>query len=193
MFYGFAKVVLTVFYSILFPVRTKGLENIPQSGGAVLCANHISNHDPLALAVFAPRVVRYMAKKELFDMPFISALVNWLHAFPVDRKANDTAAIKTAIKALKNGDIIGIFAQGTRVLSGEAKAAKSGAALIAIKSGAPIIPVSISGRYRLFGRVNIVYGEPIYFEELAGQRLTSDLLERAISVVMNKVEELRGS
>lgn len=190
-FYNIAKQAVKLFYKIMFRMDIEGEENIPTEGNAVLCCNHMSNYDPMTMAAFTKRPVRYIAKKELFANKFLSKLMYSLGAFPVDRETTDMKALKTAIKLLKNGEMLGIFAEGTRVKEGEAKAAKAGVALFALKGGAPIVPVAVSSTYKFRSVVHIRYGNPIYLDEYKGQKVTTEMMEEITENVMKKVREMK--
>lgn len=190
-FYNIAKQAVKLFYKIMFRMDIEGEENIPTEGNAVLCCNHMSNYDPMTMAAFTKRPVRYIAKKELFANKFLSKLMYGLGAFPVDRETTDMKALKTAIKLLKNGEMLGIFAEGTRVKEGEEKAAKAGVALFALKGGAPIVPVAVSSTYKFRSVVHIRYGKPIYLDEYKGQKVTTEMMEEITENVMKKVREMK--
>ena len=175
----------------MFRMDIQGEEHIPTEGGVVLCCNHMSNLDPTTMAAFVKRPVRYIAKKELFEKRWSAKLLSSLGAFPVDRQTTDMKALKTAIKLLKNGEALGIFAEGTRVKEGEAKAAKAGVALFALKGEAPIVPICISSKYKFRSIVHIRYGEPIYLDEYKGQKVTTEMMEEITEKVMEKVREMR--
>ena len=190
-FYTFARGLVKIYYKFMFRMDIQGEEHIPTEGGVVLCCNHMSNLDPTTMAAFVKRPVRYIAKKELFEKRWSAKLVSSLGAFPVDRQTTDMKALKTAIKLLKNGEALGIFAEGTRVKEGEAKAAKAGVALFALKGEAPIVPICISSKYKFRSIVHIRYGEPIYLDEYKGQKVTTEMMEEITEKVMEKVREMR--
>lgn len=194
MFYKFTKIVTTLFYRIFFRTKVYGTENIPQDTGVLLCCNHQSYHDCVIMATFAPRVVRYMAKKELFSIWGLSVIIKWLYAFPIDRDGKDLSsnlsALKNTIKILKNGDAVGIFAEGRRV-KGEEASAKSGTVLLALRSNVPVVPIAISSNFKFFGKIVVKYGEPIYFEELKGKKLTSETLAEGTKIIMDKIQSLK--
>ena len=190
-FYTFARGLVKIYYKFAFRMDIQGKENIPTEGGVVLCCNHMSNLDPTTMAGFVRRPVRYIAKKELFEKRWSAKLLSALGAFPVDRQTTDMKALKTAIKLLKNGEALGIFAEGTRVKEGEAKAAKAGVALFALKGEAPIVPICISSKYKFRSIVHIRYGEPIYLDEYKGQKVTTEMMEEITEKVMEKVREMR--
>ena len=190
-FYTFARGLVKIYYKFMFRMDIQGEEHIPKEGGVVLCCNHMSNLDPTTMAAFVKRPVRYIAKKELFEKRWSAKLLSSLGAFPVDRQTTDMKALKTAIKLLKNGEALGIFAEGTRVKEGEAKAAKAGVALFALKGEAPIVPICISSKYKFRSIVHIRYGEPIYLDEYKGQKVTTEMMGEITEKVMEKVREMR--
>lgn len=142
-----------------FRLHITGRENMPE-GGCVVCPNHNHNSDPpLAACGISRRYpIRIMAKKELFEVRGLGRLITWLGAFPVDRSRADLSAIKTALQAVRDGDKLLIFPQGTRG-AGE-DTAKDGAAMLALKTRAPIVPVYITEHKKRHGRVNVVVGKP---------------------------------
>jgi 1-acyl-sn-glycerol-3-phosphate acyltransferase len=161
-FYAFAKVVVTGIVRATFRFRVVGAEKIPPAGGLIVAANHISNLDPPLLGIALPRPISYMAKKELFAMPVLKQLIARLNAFPVDRQAGGTAAIRAALRMLKEGRCVGIFPEGGRNVTGTNEE-KAGAAFLAAASGAPVVPAAIVGTRKLrpFGRVTVVFGDPM--------------------------------
>lgn len=166
-------------YQFWYGYTVTGRENIPQ-GGCVVCPNHNQNSDPplAAAALGNSSCLSVMAKKELFEMPLLWRLFTWLGGFPVDRGKADLAAIKTAMRALKDGKKLLIFPQGTR--GTEADGAKEGAAMLAVKTGVPILPMYISEDKKFRRHVRIVIGEP--FMPPSGTRdyapIADDILRR---------------
>lgn len=146
-------------FHIHFKLRIIGRENMPE-GGCVVCPNHNHNSDPpLAACGISNRYgIRIMAKKELFEVRGLNRLITWLGAFPVDRSRADLTAIKTALQAVKDGNKLIIFPQGTRG-AGENEA-KDGAAMLALKTKAPIVPVYITEKKKKHGRVYVIVGKP---------------------------------
>lgn len=191
-FYYLVRTLVRIYYKIMFRIEIIGKENVPKEGAAVLCCNHISNYDPLTMAGFLDRLPRFIAKKELFQNKLLAKILYALKAFPVDREAAmDMKSFKTAVKTLKEGEMLGIFAEGTRVKEGEAKAAKAGVAMFALKGNAPVIPIAISGKYKFRGRVTVCFGEPMWLEEYRGIRVTTDKLEEITGEIMAKVNEMK--
>lgn len=127
---------------ILLGFTVHGAENTPQSGSLVVAANHIRVLDPVFVCMAVPRRIQWMAKKELFVFPFrrFFALIG---AFPVDRQGGGRAALRTALEFLRDGWALGIFPEGTRQRPGRESEAKSGAAMLAVRGDARVLPVYI--------------------------------------------------
>ncbi len=163
----FAKIV-----GFLFHIRVEGAENEPDTGRFVVCANHVSATDPVVVCyAFRKHQVRYMAKKELFSIPLLSSLIRMLGAFPVDRGGNDVGAIRRAVEMVKEGKCMGIFPQGHRypVVDPRTTKTKNGAALIATRAEADIMPVYImrkNNKFKLFRKTYVIIGERIPFADL---------------------------
>lgn len=185
--------VVKVVMAILFPTTVEGVEKLPKEG-VLLCANHSSNWDPILLVVALPMDyrLRIMGKEELFRNPVLAWLIRKCGAFPVDRGNTDIKAIKTAIQTIKSGQNLLIFPEGTVIDDGIGRVdglpahAKSGVAVIGIRTGAKMVPVFMDGRKRLFHKTRIIFGdvyEPVYSgrhgtaEEI--QKIADDLLTSA--------------
>lgn len=128
-----------------FRGKIYGAENVPLSGALIAVCNHASDFDPPILSNCLGRPVSYMAKEELFKVPLLKQGIKLYGAYPVKRGMSDRTAIKSAMKALENGWIAGIFLDGTRSRDGRVNNPKLGAALIAAKAKVPLIPVSLWG------------------------------------------------
>lgn len=175
---------------ILFFVRIEGSENIPKKGAAILAANHTSFWDAPIILMPTDRPVRAMGKAELFENKLIGACLRAAGAFPVHRGTNDITAIKTALRTLKDGGVFAIFPTGTRVKEGDDADAKAGVALIASKSGAPVIPIAIRGGFKLFHRVTIHIGKPLYVKNENGTKPSSEELKLYADAILNKINSL---
>lgn len=185
------KIIFIPFFHIFYRLRVKGKKNIPKTGGAIVCANHISNFDPIVVAICIKRNVHFMAKAELFENKFVSFILRNLHAFPIKRGSADITAIKNSLKLIKNGEILGIFPEGTRSKTGQLLPAEPGTATIAIKTKAPIIPIKIIGDYKIFKPVKVVIGEPIELAEYYDRKLTSDEINKASQQIMAEIDKLK--
>lgn len=173
-FYRFAKGLLYILFKIVYRFEVIGIDNIPDQGRAILCANHISVLDPIILGISIKRPISFMAKKELFNNKIFSKILKMLNAFPVDREGSDLTAIRKSIKVLKEEKILGIFPEGTRVHKIDLESAKPGVALIAHKGKSPIIPVLIDANYKLFSKVRIYIGNPIFIDDYNKKLKTED-------------------
>jgi 1-acyl-sn-glycerol-3-phosphate acyltransferase len=191
-FYGFAHAFVGLLLRTLFRYRVIGAEKIPREGALVIAANHISNFDPPILGVALPRPVSYMAKKELFALPVLKTILPWLYAFPVDREAGGTGALRAALRMLKEGRCVGIFPEGGRNVTGT-NDEKAGAAFLAAASGAPVIPAAIVGTRRLrpFGRVTVVFGDPMHV--VRNRQSKEDDLEKGAAEIMQRIRTLEES
>lgn len=183
--------ILAPFFSLVHPCRLVGRERLPAEGG-LFCANHTGLSDPLCL-IFAlgPKWnLHAMAKAEFMRVPVIGWILKQAGIFAVERGKSDVAAIKTAMKFLKSGESVLIFPEGTRIKNGVDKygnesEAKAGAAMLAVRTGVPLVPVYIPEKKRWFGITKVVIGEP-YFPQVQSrkgsaeeyQAIAEDLMER---------------
>ena len=130
-FYNLCRGIYRVFSLVTHPVKVVGAENIPETGKAILCANHQSFQDPLLLATYLKRPMHFMAKKELFQNKLLAKIMDGLGAYPVARGENDLTAIRTSFKLLSEEKMLGIFPEGKRFHDGEMHALQSGVSMIA--------------------------------------------------------------
>lgn len=186
------KAILRPFVLWTHPCKVVGREKIPEGGKVILCANHLSNWDPVLLLLSQPRRIAFMAKEELFRFKPLGWLIGHIFgAFPVARGKGDTGALDAGARAIENGDMMGIFPEGTRSKDGRLMRFKSGAALIAARAGASVLPVGIDRRAKAFRRVTITVGDLITPEEL---HLTGDTpdLRYATRLMRERVAALSG-
>ena len=185
------KIVLRIVTLILYRVKRVGMENIEKGKPYIICPNHISNWDPPTILASTKRNDIYiLAKEELFKNKFLYWLADKTHVLPVKRGKQDIAILKKSLKILKNDNIILLFPEGTR--NGMKKKGKlqNGAALLALKSGVPIIPVGIQGNYKPFTKVKINYGKPMYFEEYKNKDITKQTLDEVSNQIMQEIVRL---
>ncbi|MEY8386289.1 lysophospholipid acyltransferase family protein [Oscillospiraceae bacterium 38-13] len=183
---------------VLHPVTVEGMERLP-SGGVLLCPNHSSNWDPILVALKLPVNYRLhiMAKEELFQNPLLGWLLKKVGAFPVSRGNNDINAVKQSIQALKEGDNLLIFPEGTTVrngvgyIDGLPPQAKAGAAMIGVRTGARMVPVFVDGEKKLFHRTRIIFGEP-YEPHYTGRRGTSEEMQKIADDLLAAAYALGG-
>ena len=189
MLYIVARLIVGVVAHLLFRVKIRGASNVPSEGPVVLCANHIAWWDPVLVAVAVKRPVHFMAKKELFRYPVLAYLFRKIHAFPVNRGKPDLGAVKAALGVLQEGNILGIFPEGTRQKNREQLGEMhAGAALFALKTGAPVVPAAIRGTYRIGRPVVLVFGESITLESRTGK--TSLDMEEGARVIESAIFRL---
>ncbi|WP_332630077.1 lysophospholipid acyltransferase family protein [Halalkalibacter flavus] len=185
--YQFGQSVSRIFLSTSYKVEIIGKENIPDTGATILCCNHIHNFDPPLLGAYIQRQLHYMAKQELFEKPILKGLLPKLGAFPVRRGMSDKQAIRTAMKLLKEGKMIGLFPEGTRSKNGKLGKGLTGAGFFALRTDAVVIPCAIIGPYRTFKSLKLVYGTPIDFSELRERKASA---EEATEVIMTEIKKL---
>ena len=164
---------------VLFRLESKGSENIPDTGPVLLVSNHSSVLDPPLVGSAAGRQLSFLAKAELFHVPLLGALIHRLNARPIRREGADPAALRTAMRVLEEGGALLIFPEGTRGEEGIIRSAKAGAGMLAVLSGAPVVPVYVQGTGRAWPRgrrlprpakVSVTFGKPIKFETDRGAR-----------------------
>ncbi len=168
MFYKIARGVCIIVLHLLFRVKVEGKEHIPCKKGYILVANHRTNFDPLFVVAGLRQQVHFMAKAELFRGWFMEHLMNALGAFPVDRGKGDSGAIDWSDNLIRQGRVLGMFPEGTRSPDGKPQRPKSGAALIAMRTQADVLPCAVCFGEKLTFRapVTVRYGAPIAFEQL---------------------------
>ena len=185
--YSFAK---TVVFSALKPIyrfEVIGKENFPKDGGILLCSNHIHALDPPVVGILAPRPVHFMAKAELFNVPLLKGILPGVNAFPVKRGLSDRDALRTAIKLLKEGSVVGLFPEGTRSKDGTLGKGFSGAGFFALRGEANVVPCAIIGPYKAFKKLKVVYGEPIDIKPYRDRKASAD---EVTEVIMENIARL---
>jgi 1-acyl-sn-glycerol-3-phosphate acyltransferase len=183
----------------VFRLRARGVEHVPQEGGCVLAANHVSNLDPgpLGLPLFPRRYLRFMAKSELYWFP-LGPLLSLGGAFPVRRGQADAEAVETAARLCRDGHVVVMFPEGTRRKKGLRKKWEArphtGAARIALEAGVPLVPAAIRGtdRIRRLGPLRVAYGEPVPTDDLDRSDLRSAAQE-ATDRLMAEIRRLEGT
>lgn len=189
-FYALSQAFVYIVLTIVGRISSIDKRFVPRSGPVILASNHTAYLDPPALGCVSPRPVIYMAKKELFDIKLLSLFIKPLGAIPVDRSRGDVAAIKLALATLKTGACFGIFPEGTRNKDGTGKA-QFGVALLAAKSGAPVVPVYVQGtsEAKRFKKITVVFGEPMVFAR--GGKASRDDLAKWTEELMGRIYALR--
>ena len=193
--YEFAYIVSKIIFSIVTfrtPLKTYGKENIPK-GGAVICANHVHNSDPFYIVYSFHRKdkIWIMAKEEIRHYPVVGGLLEWLgFVIWVRRGKSDVGAVKSSLKALKGQEKLLIFPEGTR--HEEIGEGKTGAAMMAIRTGVPILPVYISLERKVFHRTKVYIGQP-YMPFTEDRRANAEDYEVVTAQIMDHIRAVRDS
>jgi 1-acyl-sn-glycerol-3-phosphate acyltransferase len=196
-FYAFARRVIWLIRPLIARLHTIGVESVPQSGPVILALNHVAWIDIPLASLRVPRITHYMAKIELFNIPVLGGIMRLLGAFPVRRGEGDRESLRIAERLLSQGQIVVVFPEGHRS-GGHLIKAHPGTSLIAFRSGAPVVPVAISGSEHVFKgfhygpwapRVTISYGKPIYLKA-SGARYTRDDLANSTHLIMRRIAEM---
>ena len=193
--YLFFRKILKGFFFGLFRIEVNGVDNISVQGPLIVCSNHVSNWDPIILAVVSRRQIRFMAKHTLFKIPVLRKLLRALGAFPVNRQTADLTAIKTSIAYLKDGEAVGIFPQGKRYrgIDPWQTKVKSGVGMIAYRSKADVIPILIRTNENVikpFRKVRVDIGNIIRNNELGIENGTQAEYSNGARYIFDKILEL---
>ena len=188
MFYSVLKVILRIMFKIFLRLEVKGTENIPAAGPLVIASNHLSLLDPPVIGVAATRKVHFMAKQELF-VPVLGDIYKVLGAFPVKRGGADRTAIKHGIDLMLDGGVLAIFPEGTRSKTGALGKAEPGALMMAGKANAAIVPTCVKGQGRLWPKVSVAFGKPIFFPQ--GVPISKELLHELTEALMLEIKRLQ--
>src|SRR4051812_42930776 len=197
------RLALIVFRLFRFRFDVRGQEHVPAEGGAIICSNHVSFFDFTYLGLAAlpqHRMVRFMAKAAVFTHWFSGPFMRAMQHIPVDRKAG-AAAFDTAVRALKDGQVVGVFPEATISSSFTVKDLKAGAARMALEAGVPILPAAVWGGHRIATKghsvvlrrdvpVTVLIGEPLVAEP--GER-TQALLRRTRAAMEALLDEAQRS
>lgn len=191
MLYRFFRVLFRGYFTLVNRYEAVGAENIPQTGGVMLCANHISNWDPPLLGCGMERQVHFMAKAELFKVPVLKQVITAFGAFPVNRGAGDRQSLRTALKVLEDGHCMGLFPEGRRSRTGEMGEGQTGVAFFAMRSDCAVVPVAIVGSYNPFRKVRIIYGKPLDMTHYREGKSSKETLASVTRDIMSAIDELR--
>lgn len=196
--YGATKLILRTLAKLYLRLEAHGVENIPRSGGIIIASNHLSHLDPPVLGVCVPRHIFHIAKKELAEIPPLSLIFRLFGTILIDRKRGQKA-LKTAQDYLERGLAIIVFPEGTRSETGRLGRGRTGTAVIALKTGAPVVPSAVIGtdksmkkrsRFIKPAKVIVKFGKPIYFGKYEGELIPRNLLIECTARIMDAIEEL---
>ena len=199
LIYEGTRLVAAPLLRIFGHLHVEGLDNIPHTGPVILAINHIHWMDIPFASLRVPRATHYMAKIELFQVPVLGGFIKTLGAFPVRRGEGDRESLRIADRILADGNVLMIFPEGHRSGNGALAEGHPGAAYIAVRSGAPIVPVAIFGTEAILKRplklgpwaprVTVRYGKPFTFEQGAGKR-SRDSMAKAADTIMRQIAAL---
>lgn len=192
---NFLRIIIKQIFSFLITIvyrpKILGMENVPKDTAALICPNHIHALDSAIIVAKFKRKVNVLAKEELFKNKFICWLADIFGIYPVKRDKASTDSIKISLKILKNKEILMIFPEGTRNGLAKGVKPKDGAVKLAIKANVPIIPIGMQGTFKLFKRVKVNIGEPVYYTEYKKEANNKELLTELTDDLIRKICKLR--
>jgi 1-acyl-sn-glycerol-3-phosphate acyltransferase len=199
MLYALLKPLAVALMRLFFRVEGCGAEHVPAEGPVLIVANHSSVLDPPLVGGMCPRQLTFLAKAELFRIPGFGGLIRRLGARPLRREGADPSALRTAQRVLAEGKALLVFPEGTRGEEGALREAKPGAALLAVQSGATVVPAYVRGSGRAWPRgqrlprpakVVVTFGAPLRFQRATGADRKVQY-ETASRQMMAAIAELR--
>ena len=201
LFYCAATATVKALLLALTRWRVEGKENVPQKGPLIVVSNHMTYVDPPLLSASVPRRITFMAKQELFRPSLMGFVVRAYGAFPVRRDRLDREALRHALEVLNQGKVLGMFPEGKRSFSHQLQEIQPGTAFIAARSGAPIVPVGITGSEQVRGigfivrRPNIIVriGRPFTLPPSEDNRPNRSRLAQHANLITERIAELLPS
>lgn len=180
-FYQFARRLCILLSAVLYPCRLVNPDAIPKVAPFILIANHQSMMDPLLLAAkFRHHEIHFIGKRELTNFKPLKWVVEHLHMIAVTRHMSDLSAMRAALKALRQGHVLGIFPEGTRCHGKPMATIETGVSMLALRSGVPLLPVLIYRRPLPFRRTKMLIGSTIPYQDLS-----ADGLDKEASISLN--------
>jgi 1-acyl-sn-glycerol-3-phosphate acyltransferase len=207
MVYSFIRALALFALRVLCRLRVTGREHVPERGGVILAANHVSNVDPVVVACAVRRKVHFMAKAELFRNPAFGWFLRRLQAFPLSRDQVQPSALRRSLAVLREGHALLVFPEGTRGDGATLQPPRAGAGMLAIRSGCPVVPMYHEGTADVLPRggrcprpaaVRVWIGSPIVFRQEAAERgeryeaLSQEIME-AIAGLKARAKPPRGA
>ena len=187
------ELISFILLKLVYWFKVEGRNNIPKEGALIFCGNHRSYLDPVIIQVFATRRMHFMSKEELKKNPITRFAVFIEEGIYVKRDEKDITSLKECLRRLKNGECLGIFPEGTR--NGFEKndgKVKNGAAYLALKMNAKVIPIGLVGSLKPFSKNKVVFGEPIDFSELLedGKKVDKEVEDKASEMIKEGIFKL---
>lgn len=204
MFYRIAQILGRMVLRLYFRIRIEGYDNIPDKGGHIIVANHVSFLDPVLICAYTLRAVHFLTYAMYYDMRGLHWFLKRMHAIPVKKDGKDISALKKALRLLRAAELVGIFPEGERSLTGQLGEGSPGVALMALKAGVPILPIGVIGAYEAFPRganfprfrspITLRYGRPFRIGDelhrLEHEENDDDFQQRVTGVIMQKIADL---
>jgi 1-acyl-sn-glycerol-3-phosphate acyltransferase len=188
--YKFARLLLVSGARLYGRVEVRGAAHLPASGPALVVCNHPSDIDPILLAISFPRTLYFMADEVQFRRGFVGRCIRRLAAFPVNKEHSDTAALRQALRLLAASQVVALFPEGDMYEDDRIHPFERGVGFLAVHSGAPIVPVAITGsygvhdaRWRRWPTIRVLIGEPI------GRAVVADAGREAYAQITARVEQ----
>ena len=191
LLYEVCRVLAWLLLHTILPVRYEHLERIQGDAPFIMIGNHLSNMDPIIAALAVKRYqIHFLAKKELGKVQIANWFLTKLHTIFVDRHNSDMEAMRACMKVVRGGGVLGIFPEGTRHHEGLMEEIESGVALIALRSGVPLIPVYIQGKLRLFRKLDVLIGEPIPLDDLREEGVNAETCQKLMDRITQTYAEM---
>jgi 1-acyl-sn-glycerol-3-phosphate acyltransferase len=197
--YHACRAIFWVIFHTLWPLKSSGSEYVPKKGAAVIVSNHLSLIDPFVVGFGAKRIVSFMGKEELFQIPILGYIVRQLGAFPVDRSRRDAASVRLALTVLKEGELLGMFPEGHRSTTGDMIEFHTGTARLASRTRSPIVPAAVvntnhampPGRILRPARIKVRFGPPFELTELYENPKDEAAMQRALATIREHISTLQ--
>lgn len=197
-FYRFCQFIVVNHYRFWHALRAEGAEKLPPTGGVIIAANHQSHLDPPLLGAALPRIVHNLAKEELFHKPFLKWFLPAIGQVPVAREGSGAGmALKTGVKILREGMVLGVFPEGTRSRTGERQKARTGVVVLAAMADVPILPAYIWGTREAFPPksklpipfkpIGIRYGDPFTLSDEEKNLKDRERMEQTAERIMDRI------
>ena len=202
MVYPIGKRIIPSIVKKLWVREVNGRENLPRGGSFIIATNHASYMDHFVMSLivqYLDRKIHVLAKKEYFDNIFMKVWHSYVGAIPIDRQSGGKGALKLAVKALKEGKIIGIYPEGTRSLNGKLQKAKTGIARLALAAKVPVVPVGLIGTFEVlpkgkyipkFKKAIMNIGQSMHFEKYRNKKINKKMLREITSRIMKEIAKL---